>query len=226
MQRTDLRLLLLIFPWKCLSYCLKLSCLWTFYSTTCSLCYPLDVSVLAAAMNVSVHSSLCCWTCLFYCRQCCPWTCSFYSTAAACAVYWHGQVSSTAVCAALDVYVLLQPLLLLDMCVLYGRLCCPCACLFYSILCSPGHVCSTAVCASLYVYSMLKNDSEHISESSLCSLFHGMEFRAYLSFSEWFGTEFREFSVPRNSRNSVGINHLVRLFRLPRNNYFVGNCQP
>jgi hypothetical protein len=44
----------------------------------------------------------------------------------------------------------------------------------------------------------------------------------YLS-REWFGTEFRQFSVLRNSRNSVGINHL---FRLPRNNYFVGNCQP
>jgi hypothetical protein len=33
-------------------------------------------------------------------------------------------------------------------------------------------------------------------------------------------------SAEKNSRNSVGINHLFRLFRLPRNNYFVGNCQP
>jgi hypothetical protein len=32
--------------------------------------------------------------------------------------------------------------------------------------------------------------------------------------------------VPRNSRNSVGNNHLFRLFRLPRNNFFVGNSQP
>jgi hypothetical protein len=41
-----------------------------------------------------------------------------------------------------------------------------------------------------------------------------------------FGTEFRDFCIPRNSRNSVGINQLFRLFRLPRNNFFVGNCQP
>jgi hypothetical protein len=33
-------------------------------------------------------------------------------------------------------------------------------------------------------------------------------------------------SVPRNSWNSVGNNHLFRLFRLPRNNFFVGNSQP
>ncbi len=33
-------------------------------------------------------------------------------------------------------------------------------------------------------------------------------------------------SVPRNSRNSVGNNHLFRLFRLPRNYFFVGNSQP
>jgi hypothetical protein len=41
---------------------------------------PLDVSILVAAMNVSVHSSLCCsWKCLFYCRQSCPYMCSFSS---------------------------------------------------------------------------------------------------------------------------------------------------
>ncbi len=34
------------------------------------------------------------------------------------------------------------------------------------------------------------------------------------------------FSVPRNNRNSVGNNHLFRLFRLPRNKFFVGNSQP
>jgi hypothetical protein len=34
------------------------------------------------------------------------------------------------------------------------------------------------------------------------------------------------FSVPRNNRNSVGNNHLFRLFRLPRNYFFVGNSQP
>ncbi len=34
------------------------------------------------------------------------------------------------------------------------------------------------------------------------------------------------FPVPRNNRNSVGNNHLFRLFRLPRNYFFVGNSQP
>jgi hypothetical protein len=33
-------------------------------------------------------------------------------------------------------------------------------------------------------------------------------------------------SVPRNSGNSVGNNHLFRQFRLPRNYFFVGNSQP
>ncbi len=33
-------------------------------------------------------------------------------------------------------------------------------------------------------------------------------------------------SVPRNSRNSVVNNHMFRLFRLPRNYFFVGNSQP
>ncbi len=83
--------------------------------------------------------------------------------------------------------------------------------------------------------------------------FHGTEFRDVFSSAEGFGTEswdfasifvprnripsyflFRgrvrngipRFSVPRNSRNSVGNNHLFRLFRLPRNNFFVGNSQP
>jgi hypothetical protein len=37
--------------------------------------------------------------------------------------------------------------------------------------------------------------------------------------------KFREFSVPRNSLNSAGTNQLFRLFRLPRNNFLVGNCQ-
>jgi hypothetical protein len=33
-------------------------------------------------------------------------------------------------------------------------------------------------------------------------------------------------SIPRNSRNSVGNNCFFRLFRLPRNYFFVGNSQP
>jgi hypothetical protein len=44
--------------------------------------------------------------------------------------------------------------------------------------------------------------------------------------AEGFGTEFREFSVPRNSPNSVRNTHLFRLFRLPQNYFFVGNSQP
>jgi hypothetical protein len=75
-------------------------------------------------------------------------------------------------------------------------------------------------------FSVLWNGSERKSESLLLFLFHGTEFRAFFSSAERFGTEFREFSVPRNSRNSAGTNQLFRLFRLPRNNFFVGNCQP
>ncbi len=37
---------------------------------------------------------------------------------------------------------------------------------------------------------------------------------------------FRQFSVPRNSRNSVGTNDLFHLFRLPLNYFFVGISQP
>ena len=51
-------------------------------------------------------------------------------------------------------------------------------------------------------------------------------FWPFFSSAERFGTELREFSVPRNSRNSAGINQMSCLFRLPRNNFFVGNCQP
>ncbi len=74
-----------------------------------------------------------------------------------------------------------------------------------------------------------RNASEWNSESLLLFLFHGTEFRAFFSSAERFGTEFREFSVPRNRQNSAGRNQLFRLFRLfrlPQNNFFVGNCQP
>jgi hypothetical protein len=53
-----------------------------------------------------------------------------------------------------------------------------------------------------------------------------MEFWVVCSSAEGFGTEFRGLSVLRNSRNSVGNIHLFRLFRLPRNYFFVGNSQP
>jgi hypothetical protein len=52
------------------------------------------------------------------------------------------------------------------------------------------------------------------------------EFLAFFSSAEWFGAEFREFSVPRNSQNSAGTKQLFRLFRLLWNNFFVRNCQP
>jgi hypothetical protein len=76
------------------------------------------------------------------------------------------------------------------------------------------------------LFSLPQNGSERNSERLLLILFHDTEFRAFFSSPERFGTEFREFSVPRNSRNSAGTNQLFRLFRLPRNNFFGGNCQP
>jgi hypothetical protein len=75
-------------------------------------------------------------------------------------------------------------------------------------------------------FSVPRNDSEQNSETLLLFLFLGKEFRAFSSSGERFGTEFREFPVPRNSRNSAGTKQLFRLFRLPRKNFFVGNCQP
>jgi hypothetical protein len=72
-------------------------------------------------------------------------------------------------------------------------------------------------------FSVLRNGSERNSKSLLQFLFHG--------------TEFKEHSSPlrnssdRNSdsflfRGTAGTNQMFRLFRLPRNNFFVGNCQP
>jgi hypothetical protein len=89
----------------------------------------------------------------------------------------------------------------------------------------------------------------------ICIYFGSMErsFRVVFSFVEGFGTELWEFasifvlpngipsnflfrgrvlngiprfSVPRNNPNSVGNNHLFRLFHLLRNYFFVGNSQP
>jgi hypothetical protein len=97
------------------------------------------------------------------------------------------------------------------------------------------------------------NGSERNSENLHLFWFHGTEFRVVFSSAEGFGTEYWEFasiffpqngipscflfrrrvrngiprfSVPRNNRNSVRNNHLFRLFRLPRNYFFVGNSQP
>ncbi len=102
-------------------------------------------------------------------------------------------------------------------------------------------------------FSLPRNGSEPNSESLLIFLFYGTEFRVIFSSAEGFGAKFREhasifdprngilrcflfrgrvrngiprISVPRNSRNSLGNNHLFRQFRLPRNYFLVGNSQP
>ncbi len=76
------------------------------------------------------------------------------------------------------------------------------------------------------LFSLPRKGSEPNSEIMLLFCFHGTEFQVVFSSAEGFGTEFREVSVSRNSRNSVGNDHLFRLFRLPRNYFFVGNSQP
>ncbi len=72
------------------------------------------------------------------------------------------------------------------------------------------------------LFSFPLKGSEGNFESLLLLVFNGTEFRVVFSSTEEFGTEFRELSVPRNSRNSAGNNHLFRLFRLPRN-YFLSD---
>jgi hypothetical protein len=84
------------------------------------------------------------------------------------------------------------------------------------------YFCSTQRNSDLF--SLLQKGSEGNSKSLLLFLFLG--FRVVFSSTEGFGTEFREFSVPRNSRNSVGNNHLFHLFRLPLNYFFVGIPYP
>jgi hypothetical protein len=77
------------------------------------------------------------------------------------------------------------------------------------------------------LFSLLrKGGSEQDSKSLLLFMFLGMKFCAFFSSAEWFGMEFREISVPRNSGNSAGTNQWCCLLRLPRNNYFVRNLQP
>ncbi len=76
------------------------------------------------------------------------------------------------------------------------------------------------------LFSLPPKGSEENSESLLLFLFNGTEFRVVFSSAEGFRTEFRELSVPRNSRNSVGNNYMFRRFRLPRNYFLVGNSRP
>jgi hypothetical protein len=54
----------------------------------------------------------------------------------------------------------------------------------------------------------------------------GTEFREFFSSEKWFGTEFRAFSLPQNWRNFDGTAVCSDLFRILRNNYFVGKWQP
>ncbi len=114
------------------------------------------------------------------------------------------------------------------------------------------YMCSTERKSELF--SLLLRGSEGNCESMILFLFpRKKEFRVVFSSAKVLGREFREFAsifaqgnripscflfrgrvrngiprvfVPRNSRNSVGINHWFRLFRLPRNYFFVGNSQP
>jgi hypothetical protein len=65
------------------------------------------------------------------------------------------------------------------------------------------------------LFSLPLNCSEGNSERLILYLFNGTEFRVVFSSAEGFGTEFRGFSVPRNSRNSFGNNHLFRLSEIP-----------
>ncbi len=76
------------------------------------------------------------------------------------------------------------------------------------------YFCSTERNSELF--SLPLKSWEGNSESLLLFRFHGTEFRVVFSSPEGFRTELRELSVPRNSRNFVGNNHLFRLFRLPR----------
>ncbi len=72
------------------------------------------------------------------------------------------------------------------------------------------------------LFSLPLKGLERNSDNWLLFLFHGTEFRVVFSSAEGSGTEFWEFSVPRNSLNSVGYNHLFRLFRLLRNYFLSG----
>ncbi len=54
----------------------------------------------------------------------------------------------------------------------------------------------------------------------------GTEFRGFVASEKWFGTEIRSFSLTRNRRNSDGTVVSSVLFRITRNNFFVGKWQP
>ncbi len=72
------------------------------------------------------------------------------------------------------------------------------------------YFCSTVRNSELF--SLPLKCSEGNSESLLLVLFNGKAFWVIFSSLEGFGTESRGFSVPRNSRNSDGNNHLFRIY--------------
>ncbi len=61
--------------------------------------------------------------------------------------------------------------------------------------------------SEIWDISLLRNGSERYSKCLLLFLFKSTEFQAFFSSAKWSGTESREFSVPRNSRNSAGRNN-------------------
>ncbi len=66
------------------------------------------------------------------------------------------------------------------------------------------------------LFSLPRNVSERNSES-FASIFSTVLNSEHFSLPRnGFGTEFRDFCVPRNRRNSVGINQFFRQFRLPQ----------
>jgi hypothetical protein len=75
-------------------------------------------------------------------------------------------------------------------------------------------------------FALPRNGSELNAESLLLPLFHCTEFRTIFTSTEWFGTELRGFSIPRNSRNSAGTNEWFHLFRLRRNNFLSEIANP
>jgi hypothetical protein len=76
-------------------------------------------------------------------------------------------------------------------------------------------------------FFLLHNGSERNSELFLSSTeWFRTEFRVFLSSTEWLGTKFRAFSVLQNRRNSDGMSQNFRLFRVPRNFFFLGKWQP
>ncbi len=76
------------------------------------------------------------------------------------------------------------------------------------------------------LFSLLLKCSEGNSESLLLFFFNRNGIPSCFLFRGRVQNGIPRFSVPRNNRNSVGNNHLFRLFRLPRNYFFVGNSQP